>query len=106
MRGDMAGNNFFHRSLKSMFFGHSTHLKIWIDAMPVFRRPSLAVLEFDESPLYSYRHSMGPVIGSQLRQDVRDVILDSFLCDSKPGGDLSIAVAGRYQAQNFDLARA
>ena len=39
----------------------------------------LGVLEFNKSALDSDGHGMGPVIGSQLRQDVGDVVLDGFL---------------------------
>ena len=67
--------------------------------MTVCPRPGFAVLEleFDESALDPDRHSVRPVIGSQLRQDVRDVVFDGFLRDRKLSGDLSIAIAGRDQ---------
>ena len=67
-------------------------------------RAAPAVLEFDESALDGSGHGMGPVIGSQLRQNMRDVVLDGFLRYQQPGGDLFIAVAGRYQPQNLDFA--
>ena len=43
-------------------------------------------LEFDESPLDRYRHRMSPVIGAQLRQNMRHVVLGGFLGDRKPIG--------------------
>src|SRR5271165_4095664 len=70
------------------------------------RALGLAVPKFDVSALDSDGHGVGAVIGSQLRQDVGDVVLDSFLRNRKLSGDLSIAVAGRNQPQYVDLALA
>src|ERR1039458_9406241 len=66
----------------------------------------LAVPEFDVSALDSDGYGMGPIIGSQLRQDVRDVVLDGFFRNRKLNGDLSISVAGRNQPQYVHLAGA
>jgi hypothetical protein len=69
-----------------------------VEAAQLARALGLAVPEFDVSALDSGGHGMGAVIGAQLREDMRDVVLDGFLRDEKLGGDLSIAVAGRDQA--------
>src|SRR5215471_18566582 len=61
-------------------------------------------LKFDESALDRYGYSVGPVIGPQLRQDVRDVVFYCFLGDGQGGSNVSITVAGRDQSQDFDLA--
>ena len=58
----------------------------------------LALVEFDESALDRYGHCMSAVIGSELGQDVRHVVLDRFLCNRKLAGDLSITIAGRDEA--------
>src|SRR5271157_3427713 len=97
MRGSMEESRFFHRSLEARPESMRCRLA---------RALGLAVPEFDESALDSDGHGMGAVIGSQLRQDVRDVVLDGFLRNRKLSGDLSISVAGRNQPQHADLARA
>jgi hypothetical protein len=78
---------------------NSTDLKGGLGLMRfrLARALGLAVREFDVAPLDSDGNGMGAVIGSQLRQDVRDVVLDGFLREGKLGGNLSIAVAGRDQ---------
>ena len=93
----MEESRFFHRRLEALPAPLRGRLT---------RALGLAIAEFDVSALDPDGRGMGAVIGSQLRQDVRDVVLDGFLRNRKLSGDLSIAIAHSNQPQHVDLAGA
>src|SRR5437899_1889458 len=47
---------------------------------------------------------MGPVVSAKLGEYIRDVALDSLLCNGELGRDLFVRVPGRDQPEHFDLA--
>lgn len=57
----------------------------------------LASIELDNAALQANGHRVGSIVGSKLRQNVRNTALDGRLADRKYIGNLFVPIARRYQ---------